>query len=84
MEKAKKIKIVLGLFYLVVVFAFLYFFMSKFTLTEIMSFEFIKNNRDFFYQLKQNNIFLLMIVFFICIIFWTLIAGFGSPVALLC
>jgi uncharacterized membrane protein YdjX (TVP38/TMEM64 family) len=83
MEKAKKIKIVLGLFYLVVVFAFLYFFMSKFTLTEIMSFEFIKNNRDFFYQLKQNNIFLLIIVFFICIIFWTLMAGFGSPVALL-
>ena len=35
MEKSKKVKITLGLFYLLVVSSFLYFFLSKFTLEEL-------------------------------------------------
>ena len=35
MEKSKKIKIIIGLFYLIVCFSFLYFFLSKFTLEEL-------------------------------------------------
>ena len=53
MEKSKKVKITLGLFYLIVVSSFLYFFLSKFTLEELTSYEFIKNNRDYFFDLKQ-------------------------------
>ena len=83
MEKSKKVKITLGLFYLTVVSSFLYFFLSKFTLEELTSYEFIKNNREYFFDLKQNNLFFLSVIFFLSTIFWVLMAGFGSPVALL-
>lgn len=83
MEKSKKVKITLGLFYLLVVSSFLYFFLSKFTLEELTSYEFIKNNRDYFFGLKQTNLFLLSIIFIFLTIVWVLMGGFGSPVALL-
>ena len=83
MEKSKKVKITLGLFYLLVVSSFLYFFLSKFTLEELTSYEFIKNNRDYFFALKQTNLFLISLVFLISTIIWVIMAGFGLPVALL-
>jgi len=83
MEKSKKVKITLGLFYLLVVSSFLYFFLSKFTLEELTSYEFIKNNRDYFFGLKQTNLLLLSVIFIFLTIIWVLMAGFGSPVALL-
>ena len=83
MEKSKKVKITLGLFYLLVVSSFLYFFLSKFTLEELTSYEFIKNNRDYFFGLKQTNLFLILLVFLISTIIWVVMAGFGLPVALL-
>jgi len=83
MEKSKKVKITLGLFYLLVVSSFLYFFLSKFTLEELTSYEFIKNNRDYFFVLKQTNLFLISLIFLIATIIWVVMAGFGLPVALL-
>ena len=83
MEKSKKVKITLGLFYLLVVSSFLYFFLSKFTLEELTSYEFIKNNRDYFFALKRTNLFLISLVFLISTIAWVVMAGFGLPVALL-
>jgi uncharacterized membrane protein YdjX (TVP38/TMEM64 family) len=83
MEKSKKVKITLGLFYLLVVSSFLYFFLSKFTLEELTSYEFIKNNRDYFFALKQTNLFLISLVFLVSTIIWVVMAGFGLPVALL-
>src|SRR5210317_719457 len=83
MEKSKKVKITLGLFYLLVVASFLYFFLSKFTLEELTSYEFIKNNRDYFFGLKQTNLFLISLIFLTATIIWVVMAGFGLPVALL-
>ena len=83
MEKSKKVKITLGLFYLLVVSSFLYFFLSKFTLEELTSYEFIKNNRDYFFGLKQSNLFLISLIFLIATIVWVVMAGFGLPAALL-
>ena len=83
MEKSKKVKITLGLFYLLVVLSFLYFFLSKFTLEELTSYEFIKNNRDYFFGLKQTNLFLISLIFLIATIVWVVMAGFGLPIALL-
>ena len=83
MEKTKKIKIFVGLLYLFAVCTFLYFLFSKFSFQEITSYEFIKNNRDFFFELKNSNLFMLSLIFLVFTIFWVLMAGFGSPVALL-
>ena len=82
MEKAKKIKIFIGLFYLIVVCLFLYFFFSKFSLQEITSYDFIKNNRNYFFELKQSSPIFLAIIFILFCILWTLAGGFGSPIIL--
>ena len=82
MEKAKKIKLFLGLFYLSAVIILLFFFFSKFSLQEITSYDFIKNNRDYFYELKKSNLYLLALLFLLFSIIWTLAAGFGSPLAI--
>ena len=83
MEKSKKVKITLGLFYLIVVSSFLYFFLSKFTFEELTSYEFIKNNRDYFFDLKRANLFLLTLIFLFLTIIWIIMAGFAAPFALL-
>ena len=83
MEKSKKVKITLGLFYLLVVSSFLYFFLSKFTLEELTSYDFIKNNRDYFFDLKRANLFLLALTFLFLTIIWIIMAGFAAPFALL-
>ena len=84
MEKHKKIKLYIGLFYLVLITLFLYLFFSKFSLQEVTSYEFIKNNRDYFFELKKNNLFLLSLIFLLLTVLWVFpFLGFGSPVALL-
>tara|TARA_E500000178_G_C16757267_1_gene633104 strand:- start:46 stop:765 length:720 start_codon:yes stop_codon:yes gene_type:complete len=82
MEKAKKIKLFIGLFYVLFVGFFLYLLFSKFTFQEIASYEFIKNNRDYFFELKKSDLSILTLLFIFFTIIWTLAAGFGSPVAL--
>ena len=82
MEKGKKIKLFLGLFYLILVGLFLYFFFSKFSFQEITTYEFVKNNRDYFNELRQTNFYLLVIAFFLFTIIWVLAGGFGSPLGL--
>ena len=84
MEKAKKIKIFIGLFYLIAVCLFLYFFFSRFTLEELISYDFIRANRSYLFELKNSNLFLISVIFLILTIFWVFpFLGFGSPVALL-
>tara|TARA_B100000963_G_scaffold354793_1_gene371889 strand:- start:51 stop:767 length:717 start_codon:yes stop_codon:yes gene_type:complete len=82
MEKTKKIKLYIGLFYLLFIGVFLYYFFSKFSLQEITSYDFIKNNRDYFFELRKSNLFLLASIFFLFTIIWVLAAGFGSPIAI--
>ena len=82
MEKTKKVKIFIALFYVSAVLLFLFFFFSKFTLQELTSYDFIKNNRDYFFELRQSNLFFIGFLFFIFCIVWTLASGFATPIAL--
>ena len=82
-EKTKKIKLVLALIYLGIIFTCLYLFFSKFTLKELTSYEFIQLNREFFFNLKNSNIAVLVVIFFLFTILWILLLGFGSPIALM-
>ena len=82
MEKGKKIKLYIGLFYFTLVALFLYFFFSKFSLQEITSYDFIKNNREYFFEMKQTNLLVLSLTFIIFTIIWVIAAGFISPIAI--
>ena len=83
MKKENKIKIILGLIYLLVIIGFLWVFLSKFSIVEITSYEFIKNNKNFFTQLKEKNFFILSVSFFLFTIGWVLLLGFGMPIFLI-
>ena len=84
MEKAKKTKIIIGLSYLVLLTIFVLLFFSKFSIQEITSYDFIKENRLYFLKLKNSNLFLISIIFLIFTILWVFpFLGFGSPIALL-
>ena len=63
---------------------FLYLFFSHFSVQEITSYEKIKENRSYFVDLKNSNLFLVTIVFLVLTILWVFpFLGFGSPVALM-
>ena len=84
MEKTKKIKLFIGLSYLTLVIIFLVLFFSKFSLEEITSYEFIKENRLYFLELKNSNLFFVSLTFLFLTILWVFpFLGFGSPIALL-
>ncbi len=83
MGKLKNVKIYVGLFYLVLLSFFLIFFFSKFDLKEVTSYNFIQSNRDYFFKLKESNLIIISFIFLSLTIFWVLLLGFGSPVALL-
>ncbi len=84
MEKTKKIKLFIGLSYIILIIIFLSLFFSKFSLQEISSYDFIKDNRLYFIELKNSNLFLVSITFLIITIIWVFpFLGFGSPIAIM-
>ena len=83
MLRNNKLKIILGTVYLVIILLFLWLFFSNFSLSEITSYEFIKNNSDYLIQIKNSNILLCSILFLIFTVFWVLLLGFASPILLL-
>ena len=83
MTKSSKIKILLGSLYLIIIIVFLWYFFSYFTIKELTSYDFFKNHRDYLIEIKESNIILSSILFFIFTVFWVLMLGFGSPILLL-
>ena len=82
MEKSKKLKIFIGLFYLFLVSSFLVLFFNKFDLEEVTTYDFIQSNRDYFFNLKESNLLIISLIFFVLTTAWVLLLGFASPVAL--
>ena len=84
MEKSNKIKLFIGLVYLILICLFLYFFFSKFSIKEITSYDFIRANSTYFSEIKNSNLIFIFFIFLILTILWVFpLLGFGSPVAIL-
>ncbi|MFL2853816.1 MAG: TVP38/TMEM64 family protein [Candidatus Pelagibacter sp.] len=84
MEKTKKIKLFIGLSYLILLATFLYYLFSNFSFHQLTSYEFIKDNIDYFSKLEESNIFILSLSFLIFTILWVFpLLGFGSPISLI-
>ena len=82
MNKTKNIKIILGISYLLLISIFLWFFFQKFSIHDFTSYELIKVNRETLEGIKNNNIILSSLLFFLATIVWVLLLGFGSPIFL--
>jgi len=84
MEKITKIKIYIGISYIILVGVFLFFFFSKFSLQQVTSYDFIKENSLYLASIKNSNLFLVFVIFLILTVLWVFpFLGFGSPIALL-
>ena len=83
MEKSKKIKIYIGIFYSILLFSFLFIISSKFSFDEITSYSFIQINKDKLMNFKETNLIFTVITFIILTIFWVFLLGFASPIALI-
>ena len=64
-------------------FSFLFYFFERFSIDELTSYKFIKENREYFLGLRETNLFLYSLIFIVLTIFWICMLGFGSPIALL-
>ena len=82
MNNTKNIKIVLGISYILIISIFLWFFFQNFSIQDFTSYELIKANREALEGIKNNNIILSSIIFFLGTIVWVLLLGFGSPIFL--
>ncbi len=82
-QKTKNFKILIGLFYLILLLIFLYFFFSKFSLEEITTYKFIQSNTEYLNGIKETNIFLLSLSFVIFVVIFIFLLGFASPILLI-
>ena len=83
MSKSSKLKIILGSLYLIIIVVVLWPFFSYFSISELTNYDLIKNNRNYLIEIKNSNILLSGILFFILTVIWTLLLGFASPILLL-
>jgi len=83
MEKAKKIKLFLGLLYFFIIISFLLVIFSQFSISDFSNYEIIKKNIDQLHIFKNSNLVLLIISFILLSIIWVLLLGFGTPIFLI-
>ena len=63
--KSSNFKIYLGSAYLIILFLCIYFLFSNFSISDLTSYTFIKENKGLILQYKDNNIFFLAFVFLV-------------------
>ena len=82
MKKDINIKIFLGVIYLSIVILFLWLIFNNFTLSELASYDFIKNNTNYLISARESSLFITSLIFLIFTIIWVLLLGFGTPIFL--
>jgi len=83
MQKTKKIKIIIGTIYVILLFIFLYLFFSKFTFEEITTYKFVQSNTEYLINIKETNTIFLSFVFMIFTTLWVFLLGFGGPILII-
>ena len=72
-------KIIIGIVYLAIISAGLFFLLSFIDIRDLMSYEFIRSNKDVILKYKNENFLFLTIIFFVFCIIWVLLLGFAMP-----
>ena len=73
------LKLVIGITYLAIISIGLYFLFSIVDIKDLMSYEFIRSNKDIILKYKNENFLFLTIIFFIFSVVWVLLLGFAMP-----
>ena len=73
------IKLIIGAVYISIISVGLFFLFSFIDVKDLMSYEFIKENKDIILKYKNENFLLLTSIFFIFSIAWVLLLGIAMP-----
>ena len=74
---SRNLKLIIGVFYLLILFFGLYYLFSLIDIRDLTSYEFIKSNKEIIIDYKNNNFLFLTIIFFLFSIVWYLLLGFA-------
>ena len=80
---SKKLKIFLGITYLLILFIFLYFIFTNIQINRLGDFSYYKNVQSELDSYISSNIIINLIYFFIFAVIWVALLGFGSPILLI-
>jgi uncharacterized membrane protein YdjX (TVP38/TMEM64 family) len=73
------LKLIVGAVYLSIISIGLYYLFSAIDIKDLMSYEFIRQNKDIILKYKNENFLFLTSIFFIFSIVWVLLLGFAMP-----
>ena len=76
---SSSLKLIIGITYLAIISIGLYFLFSLVDISDLMSYEFIKSNKNIILKYKNENFLFLGIAFFVFCIIWVLLLGFAMP-----
>ncbi len=82
MEKFSKLKTGIGLIYLTIV-ALVVFLFFYYGANSYLDLDFLKNNKDKILAFRDQNFFLLAVVYFFFSILWVFLLGFGTPLVII-
>ncbi len=80
---SKKLKIFLGIAYLLILFAFLYFIFTSIQVSRLDDFSYYKELQTDLDIYISKNIIANLLIFFIFAIIWVSLLGFGSPILII-
>ena len=78
-----KLKIFLGISYLFILLAFLYFFFSAFEINRLNDFSYFKELQVDLQEHIGSNIYKNLLIFFLFSMTWVMLLGFGSPILII-
>ena len=80
---SKNLKIFLGISYLIILFAFLYFIFTGIEISKLNDFSYYKELQENLSNFVSTNLIINLIYFFIFAVFWVVLLGFGSPILII-
>ena len=80
---SKNLKIFLGISYLLILFAFLYFIFKGIDLNRLNDFSYYKELQSDLDVYISSNVFINLFYFFIFAVIWVSLLGFGSPILII-
>ena len=80
---SKNLKLFLGISYLIILFAFLYFIFTVIEISRLNDFSYYKELQEDLNFFVSNNKVINLIYFFVFAICWVALLGFGSPILII-
>ena len=77
---SKKLKLFLGISYLLILFAFLYFIFLKIEISRLNDFSYYKELQAGVDIFIGENLYINLLIFFTFSVIWVVLLGFGSPI----